>query len=396
MTPPGKRNKINSILQLAVSGLGLLFLLAVAGLRGIFSLFNGESFPLAISGILDLLLPAALLVPAILYSLLRLTGREAGTCAVNPPGWSGLLLLAWPPLILWCAALLETGDLAMPLFSLVRFTAMLTLAAWVYGVAGFRLPALNARRGWGLLAAGMLGGTLLSGLLEMLLVSALALLGVLALLLSPSLADRLLAIFQAAAGAPDPTAALQALQPLLDSPVLIGAAFLLISVAIPLIEEAVKPAAMWLLLRKGLTPAEGFLGGVVCGAGFGLVENLMSTAPLLEGDWLPVAVMRAGTTLLHMLASGLVGLGLARWRAGGGFLQAAGDYLAAVALHGTWNGFALLLGLEMLNGVDLTPAAYGLLGGMALLSLACLAVLLRLNRHLRRQAAAQAPPQNML
>jgi RsiW-degrading membrane proteinase PrsW (M82 family) len=402
MTPLSKQEKINSILQLAVSGLGLLFLLAAAAGSGIFSLLTGDSMGRAVSGALDLFLPALLLLPAVTYSARRLLGSDAGCAGVNPPWWISLLLLAWPPLLLASAAVLradeavlEAGDPLLPLFSLTRFLTMLTLTAWASGLAAFHLPVMTPRRGWGLLSAGMLGGTLLAGLLEALLVTALVVVGVLVMLLVPSLAERLLALLETAAAQTDPSAVLQMLQPLLNSPLVIGLAFLLISLAVPLIEEAVKPAALWLLKKEKLSPAQGFLGGLMCGAGFGLAENLMSTNPLLGGDWLLVAVMRAGTTLLHMLASGLVGLGLARWWSGGGFKHAAGGYLLAVGLHGAWNGLTLALGLTLLQSGDLSPAAYAILGGMGLLTLACLGLLLRVNRDLRR-AVPPVSSENML
>ena len=130
--------------------------------------------------------------------------------------------------------------------------------------------------------------------------------------------------------------------------VVIGAASVLVLLA-PLVEEALKGAGVLLLSYRKPTRAQAFLWGVMGGAGFALVEGLFSGLLGLQ-SWGLSLTMRAAVTVIHAAGGGLTGLGwqaLMVQRRAGRFLL---FYLAAVILHGLWNGAAggiTYLGLRM-------------------------------------------------
>lgn len=148
-------------------------------------------------------------------------------------------------------------------------------------------------------------------------------------------------------------------------------AVLLLAVIIgPLVEELLKPVGVLLISRRP-GRADAFTWGVAGASAFALAEGMLNGAISLDA-WLPVTVMRVGTSLVHCLGGGLVGLAWHAMRTARRPAQALGLYLAAAALHGTWNLTALgvsglAFGMEVLGetvaglGAALMIAALGLL-----------------------------------
>jgi RsiW-degrading membrane proteinase PrsW (M82 family) len=136
---------------------------------------------------------------------------------------------------------------------------------------------------------------------------------------------------------------------LLLNPGVLVLVFAFISVIVPVIEEALKPLGLWFLAGQRITPAQGFGYGVLCGAGFGLFENLGNTS--MGGEtWALLTATRASTLLLHCLNSGLVGWGLASVWTHRRYLRLAATFLYAVTIHGLWNGLAVLSLMGSLEG----------------------------------------------
>ncbi|MBA4420319.1 MAG: hypothetical protein C0391_04155 [Anaerolinea sp.] len=387
---PGSQNL--SILQFVFSGLGLLFLLglAFASLVGGVMQTLGTSKPVDGSQqfllALDLTLASLLLIPSFVISLARLIKHPVSLYMPPTPGWALAIILLWPPLLLLADWLLNYGGWTQYLFGLVRFLSAVLLAYWIFLVAGYRLPRTSSQRNWGLLTASLMGGPLLSAVVEAAL-GILLFIGFLVLiLLSPKLADEMnvLATRISTAGG-DIDSLKRILLPYASRPGVIVALLFGFSILIPLIEEAIKPIGLWFLARRKLTPAQGFLGGVISGAGFAIVENLFSSNQVLGESWLLVTSARFGTTIIHMLAAGLTGWGLTSVWDGRSYLKLAGAYLAAVMLHGIWNGMALFLGIEMLKQSELTPGIIALMIGLTAWALIALGLLLRMNTRLRKE-----------
>jgi RsiW-degrading membrane proteinase PrsW (M82 family) len=130
---------------------------------------------------------------------------------------------------------------------------------------------------------------------------------------------------------------------LLKQPIVIFGLLAVIAGIMPLIEEALKPLAVWTLAGRDLTDQEGFVAGLITGAAFTLMENLLYfSMAYSSGEWVFSAILRSTTGVLHMLGSGLVGLGLARtWRKGDWQFLAI-NFSGAVLFHSAWNAIALV------------------------------------------------------
>jgi len=167
-------------------------------------------------------------------------------------------------------------------------------------------------------------------------------------------------------------------------------ALLTVAVVPPLVEEAAKGLGVRLLISPYSSKTTAFVLGVVAGVSFGTVEALLYGLGGLndpDTDWWSLMLMRAGSTVSHALASGLVGLGwynvLAVGRPLTGFLY----YAAAVVLHGLWNALIVLVGSRLvipwegLSDSDLVLVVYAIMAPVALLFLAVLFVASRRLRE---------------
>lgn len=127
---------------------------------------------------------------------------------------------------------------------------------------------------------------------------------------------------------------------LTGQPLLLGAAFLLMGLIGPLIEESAKVAGVaWCRPRSR---GRAWVWGVCTGAGFGILEAVMFGAmALAAGGWAILLLGRACTTALHATLTGIAGVGwFEGWverRPAAGALK----FTLAVVLHGLWNSLAL-------------------------------------------------------
>ncbi|MBI3158335.1 MAG: PrsW family intramembrane metalloprotease [Chloroflexi bacterium] len=410
--PPGAH--LPSALQLALSGLAVASLagtsLALLFLAIVQALEPSAGPELAVSTLLNaagLFLAALLVAPSAVFALLRLLGRR-----VAPPAEGSLWHRLYRPglWLLLLPVVLGLGYAA----SLVPWAALLVLPPlhllgmslpvfWLAWLARRRLVNEAPQRFWGVLAASLTLGPLLILILEIAALAALVAAATFYVLSNPGLMRHVLALSQAAERGRvlDPQQSLDLLAPFFADGGLVFLLFLALTVVTPLIEEALKPIGVWLLAGRRLTGAEGFAAGALSGAGFALFENVTRGVPA-EG-WAFLVTARAGTALLHVLTSGLVGYALAlAWREGR-WLRLAAAYLAAVALHGLWNGAVIavsLVALQAETGIQLPLPAFWLVIGAGLvliLSIGFLAILLAGNRRLQalpgrgRRAAPGAP-----
>jgi hypothetical protein len=180
---------------------------------------------------------------------------------------------------------------------------------------------------------------------------------------------------------------ISALEPYLTRPAVAYTIFAFAAGIVPIIEETLKPLGVWLLPGRRTTPAEGFVAGLLCGAGYALFENL-ALASSSQG-WAFAVTARAGTSLLHMVTTGLMGWALVlAWRkARYGLLFLV--YLTSITIHGLWNGLTLL----SISNILSLPADHPLLIiqrigvaapiGLIALLVASMVILLAANRSFR-------------
>jgi len=290
---------------------------------------------------------ALLCLPSVISSLSAASGG-------NPPRWQSAPMpaLNWLPIVLFVLTLLIRlvilPEELTPGFLPAGLTALAVVlpALWFLRLGTGSQWGKNPKRNSGLLTFSLSFTTYFILILEMVLFFAVVV-GVLAALArNPQVMEvleNLLPLLEGANLAPEEL--IELLAPLLSTPPIFIGILLLVALVIPMIEEAFKTLGVWLLKGRGISPAEGFVAGIVSGAGFALVEGLLNSAAVASSastDWLGFVVGRLGGTLLHIFNGGLLGWAMANAWQGKKPAKVVGIYFLTVLLHGIWNGLAIL------------------------------------------------------
>ena len=406
--PLPDRAERRASIQLAIfSGIGMLGLVIRAAVLVAFTGMSlvgagqaaGPEFAATILDASSMLFCALLLVPALVYSLRRLKGREVRPLAIPPvrAGALALLVAAWvAALVLWTVLtlLFDFGWAVAAPFFLLGVALPVAGLTWI-GIGG--LTSGSRRRLWATLALGMVGGVGLAIVAEYLVFLLVGLAGGVAMLANPELAALVEELGRQIENAGDIQAMMVILAPYLTNPLVFLALLSFVAGIGPVIEEIAKPLAVLVLGKRLHTPAEGFALGALCGAGFALLEGLMAASGTVE-MWGLGLLGRAVSSLMHITASGLMGWGYASARLEKRYGRLLLLFLLAVAIHGLWNGSALtaVYGALLTVADPARPNPLGLLvmlaglGTLALMLPTMLAALPLLNRRLQ-PAASPAP-----
>jgi hypothetical protein len=375
-----------SALQFGLSSIAALLALAgglsmlLLGMMGAFLPFPASQgfqgvtvFMLAASSIFT----GLLLLPSAWYSLQRLLGHPERAQA--PHSWR-ISVFGWLFSLVVVIGVgyfvsVQSGLLAYFLPALHVLAVGLT-AALIFSIGSRKLVVGSNQRFWGVFASGLMLGPFLILLIEGSILLVLLVVAIASLASVPGLMQQLLAIAEQMQTSPQAAEELLAvLRPYLSSPLVIYTVLAFTAGMVPLVEELFKPIGVWLLFSRPLTAAQGFTAGMLSGAGYGLFESL-SLANGGDG-WAFLVIARSGTTLLHIFTAGLVGWGLALAFSKGKYLNLALAYLAAVTLHGLWNGLSILSSGSALLGEDATSSSLlNFLSQAAPVALVGLAVLL--------------------
>ncbi len=396
--PPVRHTR--DILLLIFALLGLLVLvgrsiyLVVSG--SMYATSNAE-FTAGIYGALSTFYIAALLLPMIILTVRRLKGQDIRPASIPPVQiWHIAVILAgWIISIIAVSLLSGWGEYgwaaALPFFLL----GMSLPVAGLLWIAIGGIETGSWRRLWGTLGLSMTLSTILALILELIIVGmALVVLGFM-IALDPSLRVAFEQLVNQVQKTTNIEALLPLLTPYLDNPILLLSVLVFASVFTPLIEELVKPVAVWLVGKRLRSPAEGFVLGAICGAGFTLWEGLLAASGAPEMLGFNMAG-RATSSLMHITVSGLMGWGITSALLQKRYGRLAGMYALAVAIHGLWNGAVLLTvygslkltlqGVQQLDMVAGALAAIGL-GILGLLLISILIVLPIINYRLRINTA---------
>jgi len=319
---------------------------------------------------------ASLLLPLLVYCIRKLKGQEIRLAKVPPiKGWQVAgFTIAWVVLIVLGSILSNLsnnwGAIATPFF-LLGIAMPVAALAWI-AIGG--LPGGSRRRLWAAFDIGMIGSTLGAMLLEYALVGIAALAAGIVATSNPAW----LAIFQhvrnQVTDAGDVQSLLTTLAPYLTNPLVLLLVLLFAAMLAPIIEETLKPAALWLLGKRLHSPAEGFALGALCGAGFALLEGTLAAGGSSQMLGVGIAA-RASSSLMHITASGVMGWGIASARLEKRYGRLAGTYLLSVSMHGLWNGSVILAVFGALRltlpaagtdplGMLLVVTGIGILGSM--------------------------------
>ena len=399
------RSRTGSILQLllslAGSGFCALFALGLLLYDLMFANSGDTLLPqrtdfLALAWIFAFL--ALLGLPSLWYAGRALAGRPAPA-----PGGKGLFIPASTTLVVWPLLLLagnfvsKSDTLSHWVLPPLTILASIIPIWWLVELARRGLKPASPQRSWGVLNFALFFSNPAVILAEVLLV-VLLLAGVVVLvMLDPGMSDQIVVLSQELSTFnADPSRLQQILVPYLSNPMIILGGLTLFSVVIPLLEELFKPLAVWALVGRGASTADGLAGGAIAGAGFALTETLFNlSSPQFSGQWVAVVVGRAGTGMLHVTTAAMIGMSIAAAWKSRQFWRVLLAYLGAVVLHGLWNGFSLSSGLVQVLLAS-SPLANFLslaaVGGLLILAIAFVFILISANRRLRSGANPAAKP----
>lgn len=387
---------------LALSGLGVLGSFGLAAglvLAGVISQFDQSNLPKQPTETLSLAFTTALtgvlLVPTSILALMRILGKPL-------PAWSGrisrnLETVGLVSIPIWLLVLVA-GQLAESISSLrwllippLQLLAGALPVAWLVLLGKRKLSTGSPLRSWGILGIEISVTFTVILVAELVLFVGLAGIGLLWLAANPGIRVELnqLLLRMMNLQQMDSATLQRMLEPYLSGPAVAYIGLTILAGLIPLIEELLKPLAIWFLARRLTTPAQGFAAGLICGGGFALVESLGRMGSAAGDQWASVAIGRAGTDLLHIFTGGLMGWALVgAWRQRK-FLQLGLTYFLSVLTHGLWNGLALWMGFTTLLPIPTGNLPFsqrlGIISPIGLLVLAIIMfiVLLRSNHQLQ-------------
>lgn len=398
-----KKTHWPSIIILVILAIGLLFFLGVALIAGGISLINllqdaprpADTMIVAFSSGIEFVI----LLVSTWFVLQKTMGKESAGVPVKFP-FAAWQLIAIPLIVVGTislgAAVAFYANNYLSWFVLPMAT-LLVIVPPIFLFIGLGSNGIEAGprwRAWATVGLGLTIGPSLMIFIELFVL--LLALGAFAMILSlqPEKLQELESFVQLLNQQTGEEAILNMLAPYLSDPRVIAAVLGYIALFVPLVEEMFKPLAVWLFAKSVAKPSQGFVLGMLSGGAFALVESLNAGADSSEA-W-PFAVgVRAGTSLLHIMLSGLMGYAIVGAFQEKRFSQLALTYFAVVSIHGIWNACAVGVGLsasgETLGRpewmITFLPAT---VAGIFVLGVGILIVLIASNRKVRSMAAT--PP----
>ena len=395
-----------SIMQLGLSLLASLALWSMALSAALISVMQLSSAPALGMEAAPLFIWAAgtafmglLLLPSVYYALRRLMAATVkpmfGPVSQRSLMTVSLALILIFPLVLWLGdRVIQNQVLGWLVLPILHVLAVGIPVAWLFLLGSRGLSVGSPQRFWGIFSSGLVLGPFIILTLEIATLLGLAILGVVYVSSQPELQEQLANLTLRLSHVPNQFVALRILAPFLQKPVVLLAILTYGAVIVPMIEELVKPVGVWLLLRRGLTPVQGFAGGLLSGAAYAIFESLVLANA--STDWAILALARVGTALLHIVTTGLTGWALVQiWpsapgRARQNVARLAITYLVVVCLHGLWNGLTLVTAwagfmrqLESSSSGMLMQAGQLAPIGLGILVLILFAILAVVNKRVR-------------
>jgi hypothetical protein len=367
-------DRLFPVFALAGSIISLLIAIGSA-LNSIHLLSNGRSDQSALS-----------LLSTIAFAILFLAGVPGAYWSLR--AWRGRAVLVKKPSTRWAFAIVliplgiclgsaslfgfDNPSIFQSVGYVLAISAVIFMVVLIVRWLG---PPISPRRAWGHFLIGLYGVPVITLIGEVLLFIPSLLLLSTGLVLSPD-GQTLLELMTTSISS-DPLIINESLQNFALKPWFIGVIFVNLAFLVPIAEEAIKTMAIWPLLRRKITPAQGFLGGAIAGAGVAMFEALMISEP--GQTWFMMIIGRSGTTLMHVFTAGITNWALVwaiqdrKWK------RFVLTFLGAVALHGIWNASSVGAGLAsyiMLSDPEGPAAAYAAAvacaGSLAMLALSVL------------------------
>lgn len=392
-----KKTHWASILTLVIFCISILFLILIVLLLGISSavdLFRQSGDPIA-----EMISTTAfgfvtiLLVVCGWFVLQKAMGRTSADQPFKQPfaDWQLILVFVLAMIGIISGGLAAYSEIRWLGWLIMPAATILVIVPPIWQIFGYGSRGLETGPRWRIftiLGLGMTVGPGIMIVLELIALLSVAVIGVALLsILDPATFQDVMRLAKIVQTETDQEVILNLLAPYIANPIAIAAGIGYIALLVPLIEELLKPLAVWIFAMKIETPSQGFVMGLLSGAAFALVESLNASA---DGtiSWVAIVTVRAGTSILHMMASGLVGWGIVsmfKEKRIGRFFAA---YFAAVLIHGTWNASAAGVGIASLGQSIGKPEwlfnfAPAFVGGLFVMGIGMFIVLLASNRKLQ-------------
>jgi uncharacterized membrane protein YidH (DUF202 family) len=373
MQPPKQSSDWRTILLLIFSIGGILVMLMGAITTQVMGFFpdpqsSVETSPLVRALVTSLMVTTALmLLPAGWLSLQRLRHQEIRPFQFpkfRPWMWV-LYVLIWLLSLVLATLLFDAPSAGwyVPLFHFLSIA--LPVFAYVYILTG-RISIGSNQRVWGVFSAGLLISPALSIVAEVALVLfSLVIVGII-IGFNPENLGTFQRTIERIQAATDLDSLMFVIQPVARNPLTLVVGLVLLSGFVPFIEETFKSVGVWLVFDKLETSAQGFALGAVSGAAFAFLESLgASISP--DPAWGATLFMRAVSSMMHILATGFVGWGIARARIEKKYLGMIGFYLLAMTIHSLWNAGAVL---SVIGGMRLATSFENIdiFGGMIMVA----------------------------
>ncbi len=392
------RNQIHwasllTLIALGISAAGLVLISAGMGVMSLVDLFGEGANPAStMIGAAAFGFQALLVLICAWFVLQKTMRRDSADSSARFPfsEWQfipafGLIFFALPiGAVIAYAEISWLSTLTLPFLTLL----IILPPIWVLLGIGTRGIDLGLRwRAFGVFGLGMTLSPLVMVMLEVVVLILILIVAFIWIAMQPNVLNEVINLVDLIKNETSENAILQLLAPYILKPGVIATVLFFISVIVPLIEELFKPLAVWFFARSLESPAQGFVLGLFSGAAFALMESLNASADG-SASWGIIVMVRAGTSLLHITASGLVGWGIASAFREKKIWRLIGAYFSAVTIHGIWNACAIAAGVSAIAGgvgkpewlFTIAPAA---LCGMVILGVGMLVILIASNRKLR-------------
>ncbi len=396
-------NKIHwaSLLILILLGLSASFALVAAfgvGVNSLIVLFTKEGDPAGLMiNALTFGFQVLVLLLCCWFVLQKTMGREHAETRLKLKleGWQVAAVIGLAVISVGIGvAVVSTEVMWLAWFILPALTIIVIVPPiWLlFGIGSQQIELGPRWRVFGIFGLGMTLGPLTIIVVEVLLLAvAIILAAIYIAVWQPDIVQQLARLGMTLQNETDEETILNLLGPYISNPSVIAAALGFIAVLVPLIEELFKPLAVWLFARRIESPAQGFTMGLLSGAAFALVESLNASGAGTE-TWPVIVTVRAGTSLLHIMASGLVGWGIVSAFRERRILRLFAAYFSAVLLHGIWNACAVGAGFSLVGEIigkpewlfNVLPA---MAGGMFVLIVGMFSLLVASNKKIRKSSA---------
>jgi hypothetical protein len=389
-----------SIIILVILMVGILFFLGMTLLMSARSIINLMKDTLHYVDYMIVAFSAGIQLVIVLGStwfvLQKTMGRESASIPVKFP-FASWQLIVIPLVVLVAISIGGTvafyGNSYLGWFILPLATLMVIVPPiFLYICLGSNGIEAGPRwHAWGTVGLGLTIGPLLIIFIELFMLLLVLVIFAVILSFQPEKLQEIQSFLQLLNQQTDEETIFNMLVPYLSDPRVIAAILGYIALFGPLVEEMLKPLAVWLFAKSIAKPSEGFFLGMLSGGAFALMESLNASAQSSEA-W-PFAVgVRAGTSLLHIALSGLMGYAIVGAFQEKRFARLGATYFAVVAIHGIWNacavGAALAASGETLGKPEwLTTFLPASIAGLLVLGMGIFVVLIASNRKVRSELA---------